>query len=197
MSWRPDRRVAAVLTAGVLLGALLAAPLGQTYAAWSDTAVIASNVGAKAWLTAGDPPLPPECAGMDFDRIIVGTNKSEQLVGTPGDDLVFGLQGQDVLDGLGGDDCLVGDQGKDPVLLGGDGDDVLVGGNGKDQLYGGRGDDRLHGGNGKDLLVGGDGDDVLDGGAGEDDERQGGPNAPSSTTLRSTSDSPTATIGAP
>ena len=151
MSRRDRRRLAggAALVAGLWV---LVAPSGTTYAAWSDFATISGTVGAGVWLTEGDPPLPTQCIGMVFDRIIIGTNKNDQLTGTDDNDLIFGLQGKDVIRGLGGQDCLVGGNGKDE-LLGEDHDDVLVGGNAKDALDGGGDDDVCDGGRGKNTLI--------------------------------------------
>lgn len=151
---RPDRRRQG-LGGGVVALAVAwvtALPNATTYAAWSDFATIPGSAGAGVWLTDGDPPLPAQCLGMFFDRIIIGTNKDDVLTGTAGNDLIFGLQGKDVLHGLAGQDCLVGGNGKDE-LLGGDGDDVLVGGNAKDNLNGGTDDDVCDGGRGKNTLV--------------------------------------------
>lgn len=153
---RPDSRSRgrALAAGAVALAAawVAALPSGTTYAAWSDFATVPGTVGAGVWLTDGDPPLPDQCLGMVFDRIIIGTNKDDTLDGTPGNDLIFGLQGKDVLRGLGGQDCLVGNNGKDQ-LFGEDGDDVLVGGNAKDTLDGGNDNDICDGGRGKNTLV--------------------------------------------
>lgn len=151
---RPERRGRTVAAGAVALTAawVAALPNGTTYAAWSDFATIPGSAGAGVWLTDGDPPLPAQCLGMVFNRIIIGTNKDDTLIGTDGNDLIFGLQGKDVLNGFGGQDCLVGGNGKDE-LLGGDGDDVLVGGNAKDKLTGGADDDVCDGGRGKNTLV--------------------------------------------
>ncbi|HLF41563.1 MAG TPA: hypothetical protein VI854_08825 [Acidimicrobiia bacterium] len=111
----------------------------------------------------GPASVPPECAGMRFDEIVMGTPGHDVLgqadpIGGNHAQLIFGLAGNDVLYGGNQDDCLVG----------GDGDDTLIGGNGKDVLDGGAGGDVLVGGNGKDILLGGDGDDTLLGGVGVD-----------------------------
>lgn len=143
------------MTAGAVAFAaawVAALPSGATYAAWSDFASIPGSVGAGVWLTDGDPPLPDQCVGMVFDRIIIGTNKDDTLNGTDGNDLIFGLQGRDVLHGFAGQDCLVGGNGKDE-LFGEDDDDVLVGGNAKDRLTGGTDDDICDGGRGKNTLI--------------------------------------------
>ncbi len=118
------------------------------------------------------PQAPPECAGMIFDNVIVGTEGDDELVGTNKRDLILGLGGNDViagdnqadcLDGGPGNDLLTGANGKD-VVVGGPGNDLLFGDNGVDLLYGGDGDDELHGDNGDDRVDGGPGVDVCDGG---------------------------------
>jgi hypothetical protein len=178
---RRDHRTRLLVVAGglaaVTTGCLLA-PSGSTYAAWSDYRTVPATAGAGVWLGPDDPPLPSQCAGIVFDRIIIGTNKSNVLTGTSGNDLLFGGNGQDTIYGLGGDDCVVGQNGKDWLLVGGSGNDVLVGANGKDRLYGGPGNDKLYGDNAPDYLYGGDGTDVLVGGNGPGTEFQDGPNDP-------------------
>ena len=151
---RRERRGQTVAAGAVALCAAWIAvlPNGATYAAWSDFATIPGSGGAGVWLTDGDPPLPDQCIGMVFDRIIIGTNKDDALNGTDANDLIFGLQGKDVLNGFAGQDCLVGGNGKDE-LNGEDGDDVLVGGNAKDKLTGGADDDICDGGRGKNTLI--------------------------------------------
>ncbi|MHB8891845.1 MAG: signal peptidase I [Candidatus Limnocylindrales bacterium] len=100
------------------------------------------------------PPTPPECAGMTFSEVIVGTEGDDVIVAGNGGALVFGLGGNDTLSGGNGKDCIVG----------GDGNDTLVGGNGKDVLLGGEGNDTLHGDGDGDVLEGGNGKDLLNGG---------------------------------
>ena len=149
---RPDRMRlmgSAVVIAGLFVAVM---PSSTTYAAWSDLATVPGKVGAGVWLTDGDPPMPMQCIGIEFDRIIIGSNKNDGIFGTAGNDLIFGLQGRDVLRGLGGQDCLVGGNGKDE-LRGEDGDDVLVGGNAKDAVDGGTDDDVCDGGRGKNVLI--------------------------------------------
>lgn len=103
------------------------------------------------------PPIPAECAGMTFDKVIVGTDRAETLRGTNGRDLIFGMGGADSIYGNGGDDCLVG----------GDGADSIRGGDGNDVLIGGADADSLKGENGNDVLVG-EFPDTLNGGSGID-----------------------------
>src|SRR5690349_799255 len=105
------------------------------------------------------PATPPECEGMTFAQVIVGTPGDDTFAAGNGGALIFGLAGNDVINGGNGKDCLVG----------GDGNDTLVGGNGKDVLLGGAGDDLLAGGGDTDLIDGGNGKDRLDGGAGTDE----------------------------
>lgn len=130
------------------------------------------DIAITAATGSPDPAPPPECAGMTFDKVIVGTEGDDQLSGTNGRDLILGLGGNDIiagdnqsdcLDGGPGNDLLTGANGKD-TLVGGPGNDLLLGDNGKDMLYGGDGDDTLEGDNGDDLLDGGPGNDVCNGG---------------------------------
>ncbi len=133
-------------------------------------AAFADGVGATMQITVGPfptptptptpvvPPTPPECAGMTFAEVIVGTEGDDTIRAGNGRTLVFGLGGNDTIYGGNGKDCLVG----------GDGDDILVGGNGKDVLLGGEGDDTLYGGGDADVIDGGNGRDLLDGGPGID-----------------------------
>jgi Ca2+-binding RTX toxin-like protein len=81
--------------------------------------------------------LPPLCAGMIFDNIIVG---SGDINGGPGNDLIYGSSGDDKIRGGMGDDCIIGGGGDD-TLRGQNGDDVLVGGSGFDVIEGGPGYD--------------------------------------------------------
>lgn len=89
--------------------------------------------------------LPDECKNMKFDKVIFGTEKSENLTGGYGNNLILGMGGNDKIEGNKGDDCLIG----------------------------GNGNDRIHGNNGNDVLIGGGGDNFLDGGNGNDVCRQG------------------------
>jgi Ca2+-binding RTX toxin-like protein len=174
-------RVAACVAGAalVVLGVgAVSVPIGHTYAAWSDVVVVPAEVGAGLWLGPGDPPLPPQCADVAFDSILIGTRGNDVLIGTAGNDLVFGLSGKDQFYGLAGDDCLVGGNGKDLLMAGGHGDDVLLGLNGKDTLYGGPGDDRLHGGNGRSSLFGGSGTDQLSSSHPQSVQQQDGPEGP-------------------
>lgn len=81
--------------------------------------------------------LPPQCTGMTFDRIIVG---SGDINGGSGNDLIYGSLGDDNIRGGMGDDCIIGAGGND-TLRGQNGDDVLVGGTGYDIIEGGPGYD--------------------------------------------------------
>lgn len=84
--------------------------------------------------------LPPQCAGMTFDRTIVG---SGDINGGPGNDLIYGSPGNDNIRGGMGDDCIIGGGGDD-TLRGQNGDDVLVGGSGYDTIEGGAGYDTCY-----------------------------------------------------
>lgn len=182
MSW-PRWRAASIVAAVAAVTAVAAtwAPIGRTYAAYSDFATVPVRLGAGVWLAPGEGPMPTACADMQFDRIIIGTSRDDVVQGTDGNDLIFGGNGKDAIYGLGGDDCLVAGNGKDWVLVGGRGNDVLIGGNGKDRLYGGAGDDRLFGERGPDELYGGTGLDQLVGGLAPDTEEQDGPDEPPSS----------------
>ncbi|MCO6513461.1 MAG: hypothetical protein J6589_03215 [Snodgrassella sp.] len=81
----------------------------------------------------------------NYDHIIEGNDKANELFGTAGKDLMYGYGGDDILHGNGGND----------LLDGGDGNDTLYGDAGNDQLFGGAGEDVLEGGSGNDFLVGG------------------------------------------
>lgn len=65
-----------------------------------------------------------EVYGSDFDDVIIGSNRSNDLSGNGGDDRMFGM---------GGNDEVSGDDGRD-TLSGGTGNDQLNGGDGDDQL---------------------------------------------------------------
>ena len=127
-------------------------------------ASFADGTSATMQITVGPfptpvaPPTPPECEGMTFDEVLVGTPGDDVIVAGNGGALVFGLGGNDTLSGGNGKDCLVG----------GDGNDTLFGGNGKDVLLGGEGNDTLHGGGDADVIEGGNGKDLIDGGDGID-----------------------------
>jgi RTX calcium-binding nonapeptide repeat (4 copies) len=101
---------------------------------------------------------PDECAALEFDQVLVGTEGDDIIGAGNGGALVFGLGGNDTLTGGNGKDCLVGQAG----------DDTIVGGNGRDVLLGGDGNDILRGDGENDIIEGGNGRDVLDGGDGED-----------------------------
>ncbi len=145
--------------------------LGHILPVWNGSeASFADRTSAGMQITVGSwptptptptpiaPPTPPECTGMTFAEVIVGTEGNDTFHAGHGGALVFGLGGNDTIYGGNGKDCLVG----------GDGNDTLVGGNGKDVLLGGAGDDSLHGGEDGDVLEGGNGKDLLDGGDGTD-----------------------------
>ena len=84
--------------------------------------------------------LPPQCAGMTFVYIIVG---SGDINGGPNNDLIYGGPGNDNIRGGMGDDCIIGGGGDD-TLRGQNGDDVLVGGSGYDVIEGGPGYDTCY-----------------------------------------------------
>lgn len=139
--------------------------------------------------------------GTEFNDIILGTNKKDNISAHAGSDVVMGLgnparesmSGNEGADELVGDQdilglcaaekkCKIGNPGKD-TLAGNAGSDFLVGdglndgvfGNdAPDVLFGGPGDDRLTGGDDDDELFGGFGNDELNGGAGND-HLYGGP----------------------
>jgi len=134
---------------------------------WSKALVV------QATVTTGSFDLPPECSGMVFDDVIVGTDGNDEIEAGNGGYLILGLAGDDTIDGGNGPDCIVGGDGDDE-LNGGNGDDVIIGGPGNDEIDGGHGDDRLFGGEGNDEIEGGHGDDVVDGGPGHD-QCEGGP----------------------
>lgn len=172
--WRAQRRwLTAVL--GLLLAVFVGATLGgtrdATYAAFSDFDTYGNLAGAGVW--DSELPVPPQCQGMKFKNVILGTPDDDTLVGTRHADLVFGFGGNDF---IGGSDVVNGNNGKD-CLVGGAGNDVLAGSNAKDVLIGGTGDDVLDGSNGPDKIFGGDGFDFCDGGLAPDviEECEDGP----------------------
>ena len=134
---------------------LLVVGLGATGAFFSD---MISTQGGYVVSLPVVPTTPPECDGMKFSQVIVGT---------PGDDVIHAGNGGALVFGLGGNDIIYGGNGKD-CLVGGDGNDALIGGNGKDVLLGGDGDDTLYGGGDGDVIEGGNGKDLIDGGDGTD-----------------------------
>lgn len=91
------------------------------------------------------PPTPAACAGMTFDKIIVGTEGNDTINGTGLRELIFGLGGNDTISGGAGNDCVVG----------GEGSDKLSGGSGNDKLLGEAGNDTLNGDSGTDSAIGG------------------------------------------
>lgn len=84
--------------------------------------------------------LPPQCGGMTFDNIIVG---SGVINGGPNNDLIYGSAGNDDIRGGMGDDCIIGGGGDD-ILRGQNGDDILAGGSGYDIIEGGPGYDTCY-----------------------------------------------------
>ncbi len=118
--------------------------------------------------TVTNPLAPPECGGMTFDTVLVGTSAADNIIGTQGRDLILGLGGNDYISGQNGNDCIVGGDGDD-ALKGDGGDDVIVAGNGADYVSGGFGNDSEYGGAGNDILKGDAGTDKCDGGAGTGD----------------------------
>ena len=127
-------------------------------ASFADAVTASMSITVGPWPPSPVPPTPPECAGMTFSQVIVGTSGDDVIDAGNGGDLVFGLGGNDTINGGNGKDCLVGDDGND-ILIGGNGKDVLLGGSGNDTLYGGGNGVVVNGGNGKDLIDGGDGTD--------------------------------------
>ncbi|PKO05022.1 MAG: hypothetical protein CVU41_14015 [Chloroflexi bacterium HGW-Chloroflexi-3] len=94
--------------------------------------------------------IPPQCAGMSFDNIIVG---SGDIAGGPGNDLIYGSPGDDNIRGGMGEDCIIGGGGND-TLRGQNGDDMLIGGSGYDIIDGGPGFDTcMYGGEVKECEV--------------------------------------------
>ncbi|MEO8470196.1 MAG: signal peptidase I [Chloroflexota bacterium] len=128
-------------------------------ASFADAATASMSITVGPWPPTPVPPTPPECAGMTFSQVIVGTAGDDVIDAGNGGDLVFGLGGNDTINGGNGKDCLVGSDGND-ILIGGNGKDVLLGGAGDDTLYGGGRGVVIQGGNGNDLIDGGDGNDA-------------------------------------
>jgi hypothetical protein len=140
-----------------------------------DAALLEEDDGGltdfERWAGLGPlPPIPEECAGIDFDKVFVMW-EPDRYVSAGGNDLIFGTDGDDIIDAGEGDDCIVAGGGNDEVHAG-PGDDVVVGGSGDDSIHGEEGNDTLLGESGDDLLWGGDDDDSLDGGV--DDDRCAG-----------------------
>ncbi len=100
-------------------------------------------------------------------RIIIGTDRDDNILGTPFDDEIQGGAGDDNIDASAGDDVVSGGPGNDHIV-GGDGDDVIFAGCGDDIVFGGRGNDIIFGGCGNDRLYGEDGNDIIFGEAGDD-----------------------------
>jgi hypothetical protein len=101
-------------------------------------AVTATNVVPASLVGSADagPPTanqlkPPECAGLNVIRVVVGAGPTP---GTGWADLMIGSPGADTMAGRGNDDC----------ILGGAGDDFLRGDGGKDVCIGGPGQDTFH-----------------------------------------------------
>ncbi len=102
-------------------------------------------------------------------KIIIGSNKADDITGTPfdevicaknGNDTVRGGEGADTIYGGNGNDSLYGEGFDRPTVCADPGaymhecDDMIYGNNGKDKIYGENGDDELAGGTGKDWLYG-------------------------------------------
>jgi hypothetical protein len=135
--------------------------------------------------------VPALCAGMTFDKVIVGTSGNDKITGGNGRQLIFGLGGDDDIHGGNDADCIVGGPGTDDLkggngadlIIGGVGDDVIDGGAEGDGLYGDAGNDDITGDNGNDLISAGSGADIVKGDQGNDtidgeegnDSLQGGP----------------------
>ncbi len=98
-------------------------------------------------IEGGELPIPAECQGMGFDKVIFGTLGDDVITGTALRDLIFGLTGDDVVDGGPQADCIVGGSGNN-TLRGGAGDDVILGGSGDDTIYSGPGRNHVDGGGG-------------------------------------------------
>ncbi|HEX2057028.1 MAG TPA: hypothetical protein VHI71_01555 [Actinomycetota bacterium] len=140
--------------------------------------------------TCQDGPPTTDPDGDGPRRLIVGTNREDQIWGGPADDILFGRGGQDAIKGLGGNDVICGGGGNDGInggagndnieasserdfVVGADGDDTIFGGFDNDAVYGGRGVDTISGGirptnqrptgedGYSDYVVGGDGADVI------------------------------------
>jgi RTX calcium-binding nonapeptide repeat (4 copies) len=137
-----------------LIGLALVCALATFVVGAATTASIApGRLGIKVLPTIVDPPppVPPECSGMTFQRVIVGSSQNDLIKATDAPTLVFGLGGGDAIIGGSAGDCLVPGDGAD-FVTGRDGDDVIVGGDGDDRLGGGTGADRIFGGAGTDRL---------------------------------------------
>ncbi len=109
--------------------------------------------------------VPPECAGIVIENIIVAGSGRRWVYGTDGNDLILGNDRVNRIDGLGGDDCIVGGAGSEgwwlwgiiplaAYLRGGDGNDVILGGAGNDIILGDAGTDVIYGGTGTDYCDG-------------------------------------------
>jgi Ca2+-binding RTX toxin-like protein len=102
-------------------------------------------------------------------KIIIGSNRADDITGTPYDDVICGNNGNDTVRGGAGADTIYGGNGNDSLY--GEGfaapatcaptgaytgqcDDTIRGNNGKDKIYGENGHDDLAGGTGKDRLYG-------------------------------------------
>ncbi|MCB1657287.1 MAG: PD40 domain-containing protein, partial [Pseudomonadales bacterium] len=94
------------------------------------------------------------------ERLLVGTEGSDQIYGNSANNNLKGLGGNDTLNGGAGNDTLEGGAGYD-YLYGGDGNDLLLGGAGDDYLRGDYGNNTLDGGAGNDVYYGGRGDDTF------------------------------------
>jgi RTX calcium-binding nonapeptide repeat (4 copies) len=115
--------------------------MNASAASFADRASAALHINVGSWPT---PPTPPECAGMTFTQVIVGTAGNDTIQAGNGGALAFGLGGDDTIYGGSGKDCLVGGDGNDTLHGDGDGD-ALDGGNGTDLLDGGDGTDACYG----------------------------------------------------
>ena len=122
---------------------------GLTVAGTCSTPTVVGTTPASCTITN---TVPAQCAGMTFDRVIVGTGDNDTLAGTGLRDLILGGGGADTLSGGAGNDCLIG----------GEGNDRLSGGSGNDKLLGDAGSDRLNGDSGTDAAVGGTQSDTCD-----------------------------------
>lgn len=89
--------------------------------------------------------------GSDYDDILAGDGRDNEISGGDGDDRLYGGPGgsyddsdnHDILWGGAGDDHLFGGKGNDE-LIGNAGDDTLTGSSGADQFWGESGSDTFH-----------------------------------------------------
>ena len=80
--------------------------------------------------------------GSEYEDVIRGNSRQNELMGSYGTDYLYGRGGADFLIGYEGNDWLYGEAGNDN-LAGGTEHDVLYGGTENDDLFGGDGNDEL------------------------------------------------------